>query len=1173
MRTQIRISLLVILAIVATSIAISQISKSRQSGQWEKLISQLLDHPAPAPPMLKSVADAMGDLHKMVEEIGEQAQEPGDSASPRALIRYWELQERRETGKQPSEQMRWKLLESCLQNEHLDCSEIRDYFPDTLVAHQRVNAYLEDTSAPVSKADSAYVPLDAAERKRRKDGYRQWLMRHSNYFRDELIQAARAVASSGYQLKNQANLEALVRLDWSAAKPILENYLNAEPFVQSYALKQLYLHAVEIRETGEADAMRRQLLEIVSNPQTSEYARREAYDALTQREWPGRDEWFSALLMQGNLLSRKNGLFDKDTLAKPIQNAPESWNPLLSQLVASGERTVHDNAALILATVALRKPNRGALLPLLPWLKDLTWVATDDDFYRRQVIEAAGNLQLPEAVPGLLWIIQNENNYTQNQAVAALAKYRNPQIVTPLIPALRAVIWREQMTYASGELAKLLASHGGLSDVEILSSLEALATESKPNLDPADIQRGLEKSWVPHFVQHENHSASAWMGHALIEQYNYGSPYSYIANKSVFTESVAAGLIARVKALRTERPDVASGLWAIVRALEFPIVYAELAEGIVKADVDLATILIALERRQQIATIAGATLRPMLRQRGYALGIASILLDDHDNARVVLGSSDRQAQMALLACARVMRIALPIDLAGKLLTSPDKQLALAAERYLESEDSPKARQLILAQHPTEALILGGAPDFDPKRKYRQEWINWEDLLRESVKRGEVEELFGAMEGHFSDAGGPDWYMLAIQVRGQQASVCRWQDPARKECRDLTEDELSALRDLFTEVRFDELPPLEVLGSGYGGTAQEFVRLDKHGGRRVYATNLDMLHSESHGWGMQQQTPHNKVNQFFARLRATGEYELRYALKEKIPDLEVVLADDRRPVSFVCGQNSEVRALVKEGTEYDAHFKWKAVNDGKVGSEAPQPPICPIVDAREDLPEAMRKGAVYAFPLWKTQTKDGIVRSMTWNEQHALWFSKAGSEPRLLTTESEQPEVVTPDGRWLIAVKRNRDADSDLLRVDLKTGATTKIDVAGWVYPIVIEPLTGRIVIPTLRDNRKIYEVKLYTPATKTLETGVGEFEPLKHQNNRSLQPITGSANEFWAAIPDSDAKKTRVGRYDARQFKFTSLMELPDIAFTSTSMWVDEKGNWLYIAYNGHLLRLPFPRK
>ncbi|MBL8190085.1 MAG: hypothetical protein JNK38_18870, partial [Acidobacteria bacterium] len=325
MTNRFRVSLVIAIATAACVFAWTQTSNALQANRWANVIAQLLDNSAPPPPMPKEVTDVIGDFSKLVsEEVNERTQEPPENASPRQVVRFWEWHGRRETGRQPSEKARWQLLETCLQNEHLDCAWVRDYFPDTPAAYERVKAYLDDTSSPVLKPDSAYEPLDVAERKRRKERYRSWLMRHSNFFRDELIQAAREVSASGYQLYNQSNLEALARLDWKAAKPIIEGYVNQqEPYVQTFALKLLYLQAVENGDSNQADSLRRRLLEIVTNPQTSEYARCEAYDALTQREWPGRNEWFSALLMKDNLLDKKNRLFDKDTLAKPIQETPE----------------------------------------------------------------------------------------------------------------------------------------------------------------------------------------------------------------------------------------------------------------------------------------------------------------------------------------------------------------------------------------------------------------------------------------------------------------------------------------------------------------------------------------------------------------------------------------------------------------------------------------------------------------------------------------------------------------------------------------------------------------------------------------------------------------------------------------------------------------------------------
>lgn len=48
-----------------------------------------------------------------------------------------------------------------------------------------------------------------------------------------------------------------------------------------------------------------------------------------------------------------------------------------------------------------------------------------------------------------------------------------------------------------------------------------------------------------------------------------------------------------------------------------------------------------------------------------------------------------------------------------------------------------------------------------------------------------------------------------------------------------------------------------------------------------------------------------------------------------------------------------------------------------------------------------------------------------------------------------------------------------------------------------------------------------------------------------------------------------VGRYDARMFAFTPVVELPEIRIGSPDVWVDAATGKLYVTYLGHLLRVP----
>jgi hypothetical protein len=87
-------------------------------------------------------------------------------------------------------------------------------------------------------------------------------------------------------------------------------------------------------------------------------------------------------------------------------------------------------------------------------------------------------------------------------------------------------------------------------------------------------------------------------------------------------------------------------------------------------------------------------------------------LEDGGEYDAILASENTEAKTAMLGCARLIRAELPVQKVAENLRSPDKMLALAAENYLESEDSPAARKIVLAHHPNEAKILGARTFFE-----------------------------------------------------------------------------------------------------------------------------------------------------------------------------------------------------------------------------------------------------------------------------------------------------------------------------------------------------------------------------------------------------------------------------------------------------------------------------
>ena len=172
------------------------------------------------------------------------------------------------------------------------------------------------------------------------------------------------------------------------------------------------------------------------------------------------------------------------------------------------------------------------------------------------------------------------------------------------------------------------------------------------------------------------------------------------------TESLAAKLFARAKALRPAEPAAARKMLSIAERCALVVADLNLIERIGEGVIDLDALKLALESRERMRKRVSDELFALFKKGGYAGGVAAVLLGDEDNYTDLLKGKDATAQTALLAAARYLREKLPVELVGKLLNA--NQTSAAAENYLEIEDSAEARRLIWAKHPGEARILGDA---------------------------------------------------------------------------------------------------------------------------------------------------------------------------------------------------------------------------------------------------------------------------------------------------------------------------------------------------------------------------------------------------------------------------------------------------------------------------------
>src|SRR5262249_60818780 len=144
-------------------------------------------------------------------------------------------------------------------------------------------------------------------------------------------------------------------------------------------------------------------------------------------------------------------------------------------------------------------------------------------------------------------------------------------------------------------------------------------------------------------------------------------------------EGLAVRLIERAKSLRASQPAVAREILRSVEAAPLRVAEVNLVERIGAGWADIDALTLALENRDSIQKSAGDELYSLIKQGGYAAGIPATILNDEREQRETLGGTDAKAQLALLAGARYLREKLPVELANKLLDSPNRALAKAAE--------------------------------------------------------------------------------------------------------------------------------------------------------------------------------------------------------------------------------------------------------------------------------------------------------------------------------------------------------------------------------------------------------------------------------------------------------------------------------------------------------------
>ena len=1205
----------------------------------ENPLLALLDLPAPPPP------NPQVTLPPSIfpENFFNRSNPPPDDAPIEYLMAYWRAQA------QDYREIRYKVYPSPKVLERL--------FSELAKSPSEVPEFLN--IFPIGSRTSEFVKGiferfsgDDESARDQRSSLRRWMKYNTPYYSNELERDAARVSDTNGYVTNHDELIALARVDWDRAAPIAARLYNnpGQKASKTAALWALYLHAIEEGSLSDTERYREELMEVVADKSLSDGIRDLALDALSlEKEWNGRDEWYLSLLEDETMLELGNytGL---TTL--PSASPDEKYIDRMIGLLDSDNINVRTAAARNLM-LKLNTDRPDIIKALLPWLSNPKWLKPVAG-RRDSLIQALGRVKVPESVPALIAAldekaspenrsaanlammnaaaaianaaaidedegveftatpappsprISSSANYIANAANAAsnsmyfLAEEGFPLRYSAIsalshqgdgraVPALRRILSEIELPYEQNNVIAAIYNCGGFTIPEQVDAVE-------------DVARNIE-------------SITASMGaNANLVVSNMGLPFVkgkpdvrrslglYLSQLFIVRDELSRAVVDRITSLDKDDPATANNMRRIVtrwyaRAVN-TLLLRDLKSGrtTTEALIKLLALRADLRANQQTDVFDTRTGSPM------AVGISACLLEDPNDYEAILNGSSDETKTALLACARLIRAPLQVAKVAENLQSKDKMLATAAERYLESEDSPEARRIVLSLHPNEAKILGSTTVFSPTDStvgvhdpmlrsllatvngYFALGYDYEYYDREQLQRSE-EDLKEQVKKDPDLLGIYAWQNNLIHVYKDKAVLSWHDDPARYHERVLSKEEFDNIKGMIAHYKADELPAF--LSCSNCGKYQ-LLMLGKYGGRRVYVRtkSLPPFFAE--------------LDAAFAEMRRAPA-TIKYWAGKDIPGLEVIFSDDNLQALTVWKNGEDFRILtfdearkepdpeiddaVEESVDEDGsplfdsepdeserlyeRVSWSIFAHGRLGGAAGQPPGVEFIPVKDDL--AVKQGR----SAWRTRA--GAVEIRADNE--GLYKVVAGKLTKIRTGSYHDP-VITPNGRWVVASKYADDMGSQLVRVNLLNNREYVVESAGrpLYRAVAFLPSINRMLVgPHSHDHyggyyhggEQVSLSSLYSildPETGSVLAARGDVEPLINQTFRPLQQASNQF-EFWTAVPDE--KETVIGIYSTRTFTFRPVLKLAKIRFESMAMWVDEPAGRAYFAYEGHVLAVP----
>ncbi|HKX83669.1 MAG TPA: hypothetical protein VJL58_05595, partial [Pyrinomonadaceae bacterium] len=810
---------------------------------------------------------------------------------------------------------------------------------------------------------------------------REWLKNNTDAFANELEREARRAHDANEYVTNQEDLLNLTRVDWERARPMVDQmYSNSSaPVSQVLAKWALYRHALS-ENSIDVDRYRDELIAIVEDKKATAGMRDLAFDALvSEREWTGRDEWYYKLMEDETLADLRVNGSSYTGLTTLIMYSPEDkYVDKMIDMLRSDNQTLRSAAARNLLVVL--SPERPQITrAMLPWITDPKWVKLSDYRGRDALINSLATVRMPEAVPALIAALDQKEmrdmrlpvvppnaNAAIRAAIAAnaaanavataanaaanaatkhvgdgyygpantnLGAYQTVSMASyPLrssaisalgfqgdmraSPALRRMLSVVE-DYEKKNVVKALIGCNGFTVDEQVNGLEHIARTAQ---DASRVSANAANA--PRFNYYRDHDTPSLIGAALME------------TRTVSDQLVDA-VYTRIASLEKREPDTADALRRVLAAWDGAAVDAlfmrELKNGKDEAIVKL------LSRRREILEKIPSAVFELKSGTPAAVGFSACFLESEREYMSILASENNETKAAMLACARLIRGSVPIGNVIPLLQSADKRLALAAEKFLESEDSPQARAAILAMHPGEAMILGATTAFAGTGNSEDshfllalfasvnDYFAGRSYFSHEPQETEIEKQLQEEIKNSPDLLGVYAYDLSFIRIYENRAVFSWEeDESRYRERTLEPAEFENFKNYLAQNRVDELPPFLGCGEEFQcGEATELLMLGKNGGRRVFL--------------MASRTPpfFEGLESMIADLKRPPA-RLRYWLEKTVPGVEILFADDNLNAETVWKNGADLRVLVRDSRQQDDAEKKAEHEIGVLAEESDEP---------------------------------------------------------------------------------------------------------------------------------------------------------------------------------------------------------------------------------------------